>query len=318
MDEQYDDNSIESENFALKVTNEKYKVLGFSPIDKGGASAIYKVKEAGSTERKIIKMPLGKGNIEKLKNETEAVGIIGKHENILDQEVTSVKMGSTEMPAIISPEMDKSDRLDKRIESGDMDLKEIQKTAQDLASALDYISSKGMSHGDVSVKNFYKPQGERGRLTDFSNSSEIGKKPTVGQKVSTGEEATFGTPEYLSPERGLSEAPSPTSDLYSGALIVYEMFAGKQAYALDDYNNLEDVVKTKAKMNGFLSIDPRDSRTMNRGVTLRENFIKGVMEKGEKTRDEAERMAEVMDKALQRDPNQRYSSNKEFVDTLFK
>jgi serine/threonine-protein kinase len=85
-------------------------------------------------------------------------------------------------------------------------------------AALDQIHSAGIVHRDVKPSNLMSTHTGLWKLMDFGISREQGGDATVGPSL--------GTPEYMSPERLLGRAATPSSDLYAAAVVCYEAIAG--------------------------------------------------------------------------------------------
>lgn len=99
-----------------------------------------------------------------------------------------------------------------------------------VADALDHAHSAGVVHRDVKPSNIMLEQtangDEKAILTDFG----LVLRQQVDQTMGT----AFGTPRYISPEQALaSEDSVPQSDIYSLAVIVYEMLTGSMVFKAD-------------------------------------------------------------------------------------
>ena len=99
----------------------------------------------------------------------------------------------------------------------DFEIKEILCQAQFGLAAL---REAGLCHGDLNLRNILLDRDGRVRLIDFAQSE--------------GEEAVdYGTPAYLAPERWIGGPPSIEADLFSLALIVYDLECGNWNAGLD-------------------------------------------------------------------------------------
>ncbi len=93
-----------------------------------------------------------------------------------------------------------------------------------LAEALEYAHARGVLHRDVKPGNVQVLPDGQCKLMDFGIA-----RAALGKLTATG--TVMGTPNYMAPET-LSEATySERSDLYSAAVVFYEMFAGRNPFA---------------------------------------------------------------------------------------
>ncbi|NLF13428.1 MAG: ABC transporter substrate-binding protein [Anaerolineaceae bacterium] len=94
-----------------------------------------------------------------------------------------------------------------------------------LASALDYAHGQELVHRDVKPGNILlDPRGEPA-LGDFgiARAAQDSRLTTTGTLV--------GTPEYMSPEQARGDEVDHRTDLYSLAIVAYEMLGGRSPFA---------------------------------------------------------------------------------------
>ncbi|WP_160163248.1 serine/threonine-protein kinase, partial [Nitrolancea hollandica] len=93
---------------------------------------------------------------------------------------------------------------------------------QQIGGALSYAHRLGYIHRDVKPGNILLAKDGRAYLSDFGVVKIIGDSPmTVAGAI-------VGTPEYMSPEQSSGDEPvTPLSDLYSLAVVTYELMVGR-------------------------------------------------------------------------------------------
>jgi tRNA A-37 threonylcarbamoyl transferase component Bud32 len=97
-----------------------------------------------------------------------------------------------------------------------------------LADALAYAHEQGMIHRDIKPSNilFSDESHRHALLTDFGLARLLDEQHRI---TMTG--ALVGTPNYMSPEAARGERCDARSDLYSLAVVLYELVTGRTPYA---------------------------------------------------------------------------------------
>ncbi len=122
---------------------------------------------------------------------------------------------------------DLADQLARvRAEGRLMDKKRVFHIMEQVASALDYAHRHGIIHRDVKPSNILIDKDDHAYLTDFGLALWQSVNKTLG--------TAFGTPRYISPEQALaSEKSVPQSDIYSLAVVMYEILTGDMLFRAD-------------------------------------------------------------------------------------
>lgn len=119
----------------------------------------------------------------------------------------------------LADEMKKYKQQDKLIE-----VERMLTILEQVAQALDYAHAKGIVHRDVKPSNILLGDHDKAFLSDFG----LVLWQSVDQTLGT----AFGTPRYISPEQATdSQSAVPQSDIYSLAVIVYELLTGKVLFS---------------------------------------------------------------------------------------
>jgi putative two-component system response regulator len=91
-----------------------------------------------------------------------------------------------------------------------------------IASALDHAHAQGLLHRDIKPSNILMKRDGTPMLGDFGLARMFNSKRKL-----TARGTVMGTPEYMSPEAISEEKSGPASDLYSLAILAYEMLTGR-------------------------------------------------------------------------------------------
>jgi serine/threonine-protein kinase len=97
--------------------------------------------------------------------------------------------------------------------------------------ALEEAHKAGIIHRDLKPENIFLVQSDTlhdyPKLLDFGLAKVGERQMRPGSIVLTQEGMVFGTPEFMSPEQAQGKPLTPASDVYSLAVILYEVLTGK-------------------------------------------------------------------------------------------
>ena len=152
--------------------------------------------------------------------------------------------------------------------------------ATGIAEALDYIHTHGVVHRDLKPENIMVDSQDNIKLIDFGIASNQGARRLTFAKFSQ----TMGTPDYISPEQVRGKRGDPRSDVYALGVMLYEMLTGKVPFSGPN---------PFAVMNDRLLNNPVPPRELNPEISPQ--------------------LQEVIYRALERDPRNRYATAREMA-----
>ena len=101
------------------------------------------------------------------------------------------------------------------------------------AAGIGYAHRAGLVHCDIKPQNMLVTPDSRLKVTDFGIARALSSiHPDEKSEV------VWGSPQYFSPEQATGLAPSPSSDVYSLGVILYELVTGELPFKSKDPNEL--------------------------------------------------------------------------------
>ncbi|MGE5232572.1 MAG: protein kinase domain-containing protein [Acidobacteriota bacterium] len=128
------------------------------------------------------------------------------------------------LPFLVMPYLD-GGTLQRRMTGQAQPLDQVVPWIRQLGAALDAAHAAGVLHRDVKPANVLVGKDERPLLADFGI-AKIAESAT--RLTATG--VVVGTPVYMAPELALGKPASPASDLYSLAVVAYELLTGQPPF----------------------------------------------------------------------------------------
>lgn len=268
-----------------RILNGTYRLL--ERIGAGGMAEVYKAEQLTPPKR-IVAVKVLKGEYEsdvafvrRFAQEAEAVLVLS-HDHI----VRSYDVGMDECMHYIVLEYVEGDTLKGRIrESGSLPLKTLVDIGGQVLDALSHAHEKGIIHRDVKPQNIIVTPKGKAKLADFGIARQTASENTqtyMGGNV-------LGSVHYLSPEQAKGEPVTVESDIYAMGVTLYEMATGVLPF--EGESSVAVAVK-------HISEQPVPPIEINPGLPPALN--------------------DIILKALDKDPAQRYHSAKQMRQDLFR
>jgi eukaryotic-like serine/threonine-protein kinase len=143
-------------------------------------------------------------------------------------DVYDVGMGSERQYLVM--ELVDGETLGDRIDRGAIEPVLAVAIADRVLAALEVAHAAGTVHRDVKPGNVLLPTEGGVKLVDFGIAKAIGES----MAATTGAGQVLGTPSYLSPEQVAGQPAGPASDVYAVGTLLYEMICGAPPFAGGD------------------------------------------------------------------------------------
>jgi serine/threonine protein kinase len=117
---------------------------------------------------------------------------------------------------------------------GKLPLREATTIIEQVAAALDYAHQHGIIHRDLKPGNILFHADGRLLLTDFGIAKVLNEPAganVVAMQTLTSTGMLIGTPEYLSPEQATGGPIDNRSDIYSLAIVLYQLLSGRVPFS---------------------------------------------------------------------------------------
>jgi len=258
---------------------EKYRIL--EELGRGGMGVVYKAEDTKLKRTVALKfLPPGLTHIPDVKERfmREAQTAAGlDHPNIC----TVYEFDEAEDKSFISMAYIEGQNLKKKIESGPLEFEESLRIATQAAEGLQEAHKKGIIHRDIKSANIMIDERNLAKIMDF------GLARKTGGTLITKDGTTMGTIAYMSPEQARGEEVDQRTDIWSFGVVLYEMLTGQLPFKGEhDQGVVHSILNTKPK-----------------AITELRSEIPIPI-------------GQVVDKALEKNPDERYQKIDELLDDL--
>jgi eukaryotic-like serine/threonine-protein kinase len=251
-------------------------------VGHGGMSSVYKARDALLERHVALKIlheqySNDEDFVERFKREARSVAQL-QHPNI----VTVIDRGEEDGRQYIVFEYIDGENLKERVvRNGRLDVREALEIAVEVARGLAFAHEQGLVHRDVKPQNILLNGDGRAKVTDFG----IARTVDVDGMTQTG--TVLGTSNYIAPEQASGQRVDVQSDVYALGAVLYELLAGDVPFPGESF-----VVVAMKHMH-----EPAPSLLdVRRNVPLR--------------------VAAAVDRALEKDPAQRFPTMDAFAAEL--
>ena len=264
-----------------RVLSGRYELIEI--VGTGGMAVVYRALDQKTGQEVAVKLlrpefERDEEFVRRFSHEAKAAAQVA-HENI----VNMLDVGFDGVPYIVM-EFVRGQTLKDLIRSvGSIPPRQAVAMALRILAALDHAHRNNIVHRDIKPQNILVDENGMIKVADFG----IARLTTSATMTATGDGSFFGSVHYISPEQARGEKADEKSDLYSVGVVLYEMLTGQVPF------DSESAVSIAIKHIGET---PRSIREL----------------KPELPRA----LEQILQKALSKDPADRYQSASEMAADL--
>ena len=221
-------------------------------LGKGGMGEVYLAKDTQLDRQVGLKVLLAEvaadeERVGRFTQEAKAASALN-HPNIM----TVYEIGEVEGMRYIATELIKGETLRNRLRSGPLTLSEVLNVAMQVATALSAAHDAGIVHRDIKPENIMLRDDGIVKVLDFglaklvaSPKNSVDSEGETRALVDTQPGMVMGTVLYMSPEQARSKHADARSDIWSLAIVMYEMLSGKTPFAGETPNDTIAAILTQ-------------------------------------------------------------------------
>jgi serine/threonine-protein kinase len=283
--------SLNHANLVGEVLDKRYRIV--RKVGEGGMSFVYLAQDVATHERyaiKVLSPALAKDANAMARLRREAgLGIRLAHPNVCH----IMRLGETEegLVYVVMPFVEGEILSDRTHRLGQIPLPQAAKWVKEISAGLQLAHELKIIHRDLKPENIMICGDARGEdyavVMDFGLAKERKAGAELEKLTATG--IILGTPEFISPEQLRGKALDARTDIYSLALMTFEMLTGKLPFEGRTQQEM---------MIARLRNDPIPLRKMRPDL------------------DFPAPVEKVLLKGMERSPDDRYQTAPEFADAL--
>jgi eukaryotic-like serine/threonine-protein kinase len=202
-------------------------------IGQGGIGAVYRARDnklGRDVALKLLRVDVvAPAQRPRFEREAKALATLS-HPNV----VTILDCGVSDDVPYLVMELLEGQSLSEALGSQSFPAARAQRVMRELTAALAYVHERGLVHRDLKPGNVFLQRqpggGERVKLLDFGLAKFLESETDAEAHTLTRTGEVFGTPAYMPPEQWSGDRVDARADVYSAAVVCFEMIAGRRPF----------------------------------------------------------------------------------------
>ncbi len=289
-------------------------------VGRGGMAAVFLAVRADEEYQKEVAVKLVQPGLDsqdvltRFRNERQTLAGLD-HPNI----VRLLDGGSTQegLPFLVMEYVEGSP-IDEYCDQHKLSVDEGLRLFSDVCDAVQYAHEKLVIHRDLKPSNILVVADGTPKLLDFGIAKVLNPEPSAQSSLATQTSLRCMTPAYASPEQMRGKSVTPETDVYSLGVVLYELLTGHRPYRLTQHSpaEIERAICEQEPETPSTAISRVENDTTPDGkpITKTPELVSLTREgQPDKLRRRLRGdLDNIVLKALQKEPQQRYGSVAEF------
>jgi len=289
-------------------------------VGQGGMASVFLAVRADEEYQKEVAVKLVQPGLDsqdvltRFRNERQTLAGLD-HPNI----VRLLDGGSTQegLPFLVMEYVEGSP-IDEYCDRHKLSVDERLRLFSDVCDAVQYAHEKLVIHRDLKPSNILVVADGTPKLLDFGIAKVLNPEPSAQSSLATQTSLRCMTPAYASPEQMRGKLVTPETDVYSLGVVLYELLTGHRPYRLTQ-NSPAEIERAICEQDpetpsAAISRVENDTSSDGKPITKTPEFVSQTREgQPDKLRRRLRGdLDNIVLKALQKEPKQRYGSVAQF------